>query len=428
MKYLIKDARVIDPKNNLDAVLDVLIENDKIAKVETNIKAEDAEIIDAKGLACVPAFIDLHAHLREPGFEGKETILSGTRAAARGGFATVCMMANTNPPMDCAQNVKIARDSIDKDALVNVKITATITKGRKGEELADFAELKKAGAVALSDDGSCVGDADLMKRALQKAYDLKMPVSSHAENSKLFNNGVMNDGFISCKLGLSGISNESEYKAVEAEINLVKETKTALHFQHISTKESCELIAQAKKAGLKITAESTPHHFTLTETECESFSGNAKMNPPLRSAQDVKVVKQAIKDGVIDAIATDHAPHAPHEKEIEFDKALFGIIGFETAFPLAYQTLVESGLIDLKKLIELMSVNPARIYGIEGGSLSQGAKADIALIDLNKKWTYSADEILSSSRNSPYIGRELKGFIEHLFVGGKLTLKNGVVL
>ncbi|MDR0646381.1 MAG: dihydroorotase [Elusimicrobiota bacterium] len=427
MNYLIKNARVMDPKNNLDEVCDLLIENGKIAQIAKNIKAAGVQIIDATNLVCAPGFIDTHAHLREPGFEGKETILSGTQSAAKGGFTTVCMMPNTNPAMDSAQHIEIAKKIIETDALVNVKIIGAITKAREGKELTDFEELKKAGVCALSDDGSPVENSEIMKTALEQAHRLGLPITSHAEDLKLTNKGVMNEGFISSKLGLTGISNASEYEAVRKEIEFAKQTKTALHFSHISTKESVELIRKAKKDGVKITAEATPHHFTLTEEACESFSGNAKMNPPLRSARDVEAIKQALKDGTLDNIATDHAPHAPHEKDVEFDLALFGIIGLETAFPLAYQTLVESGLISLKKLIELMSCNPAKIFNIEGGSLSLGAKADIVLIDLSKKWVYSQDEILSSSRNTPYIGCKMKGFVKHLFVGGKHILKDGLV-
>ncbi|MDR0734690.1 MAG: dihydroorotase [Elusimicrobiota bacterium] len=425
MKYLIKNARVVDPENNLDYICDLLVENNQIAQIKENIKTEGAEIIDAEGLVAVPGFIDMHTHLREPGFEGKETILSGTRSAAKGGFTTVCMMPNTNPVMDCAANIALAQKIIKQDALVNVHIIGAITKDRKGRELTDFAALKKAGAIALSDDGSPLEDGALMARALKLAAKLGLPITSHAEDLKLAGKGVMNDGFISSKLGLAGISNASEYEAVSREIDLAKETKTALHFCHISTKESVDLIRQAKKEGVKITAEATPHHFTLTESECESFSGNAKMNPPLRKTEDVEAIKQALKDGTLDNIATDHAPHAPHEKEVEFDYALFGIIGLETAFSLAYETLVESGLITLKKLIELMSVNPARIFKLEGGSLCVGAKADIVLIDLNNEWVYSQSEILSSSRNTPYIGRRLKGRVEHVFAAGRHVVKVG---
>ncbi|MDR1123441.1 MAG: dihydroorotase [Elusimicrobiota bacterium] len=427
MNYLIKNARVIDPKNNLDEICDLLIENGKIAQVAKNIKSSGAEVIDAKGLICAPGLIDTHVHLREPGYEGKETILSGTRSAAKGGFTTVCMMPNTNPAMDSAQHIKAAVDIIKNDASVNVKIIGALTAGRKGKELTDFAALKKAGIAALSDDGSPVEDGAVMQAALQEAFKAGLPVTSHAEDLKLSGKGVMNEGFISSKLGLAGISNESESKAVEREIALVKETKTALHFSHISTKESCKAIRKAKKEGLQITAEATPHHFTLTESECESFSGNVKMNPPLRAAADVEAIKLALQDGTLDNIATDHAPHAPHEKEVEFDYALFGIIGLETAFALAYETLVESGLITLKKLIELMSVNPAKIFKLEGGTLKPGARADIALIDLKKEWVYTQEEILSSSRNTPYIGRRLKGRVEHVFVSGRHVLKDGRV-
>ncbi|MGB2578686.1 dihydroorotase [Elusimicrobium simillimum] len=426
MKYLIKGAHIIDPANNFDAVADILVEDGRIAKVEKNIKT-DAEVIDANGLTCVPGLIDLHVHLREPGYEGKETISTGSMSAAKGGFTTVCMMPNTNPAMDTKEHVEQANEIIKTDALVNVKVIGAITKERKGGEITDFKELKAAGAVALSDDGSPVWDLDVMKAALKYAYNFGLPITSHAEDLELAKNGVMNDGFISSKLGLTGISNASEYEAVKREIDLVRETATALHFSHISTKESCELIAAAKKEGLRITAEATPHHFTLTEKECESFSGNTKMNPPLRTATDVEAVKKALADGTLDAIATDHAPHAPHEKEVEFDLAMFGIIGLETSFALSYETLVLSGLIDLKKLVELMSVNPASIFKLNGGSLAVGQVADITLIDLNKKWVYTKEEILSSSSNTPYIGRELTGCVEHVLVGGKHIFAEGKI-
>ncbi|MDR1684299.1 MAG: dihydroorotase [Elusimicrobiota bacterium] len=423
--YLIKQARVVDPANNFDAVADVLALNGQIAKVAQNIERKDAVIIDGKGLLCAPGFVDLHAHLREPGYEGKETIASGSRGAAKGGYTTICMMPNTNPAMDNGYALGVAQKIIEQDALVNVKIIGAITKERKGAELTNFAELKAAGAAALSDDGSPLESQTLMKEALLKAAKTGLPVTSHAEDLKLAGKGVMNDGFISSKLGLAGMSNESEWKAVEREIDLARQTKTPLHFCHISTKEACELIRKAKKEGLKITAEAAPHHFTLTQSECESFSGNAKMNPPLRAAADVEAVKQALKDGALDAIATDHAPHAPHEKEVEFELAMFGIIGLETAFALSHSALVESGLIDVKKLIELMSLNPARIFNLKAGTLTEGAPADIALVDLNEEWVYSQEEILSASRNSPYIGRKLKGRVKHVLCGGKLIFKDG---
>ena len=435
MNYLIKNAHVVDPANNIDAICDVLIENGKIKSLapaghslyEREKKAAGAQIIDGSGLLCAPGFIDTHVHLREPGYEGKETILSGTQSAAKGGFTTVCMMPNTNPAMDSGAHIKLANKIISSDALVNVRIIGALTEERNGKKLTDFAELKKAGVAALSDDGSPVENSSLMKEALKKAAKLGLPITSHAEDLKLAGKGVMNDGFISSKLGLAGISNASEFLAVEREIALARATKTPLHFSHISTKESIAAIRKAKKEGLKITAEATPHHFTLTEKECESFSGNTKMNPPLRAQADVDAIKKALADGTLDNIATDHAPHAPHEKEVEFDFAMFGIIGLETAFALSYQTLVESGLINIKKLVELMSLNPAKIFKLEGGALTPGKKADITLIDLNKEWVYTQDEILSSSRNTPYIGRKLKGRVKHVFCGGKHIFKDGKI-
>ncbi|ACC98281.1 Dihydroorotase [Elusimicrobium minutum Pei191] len=427
MKYLIKNAHVIDPANKIDGLKDILIENGKIAAVENKIEDNAAKIIDAKGLTAMPGFVDMHTHLREPGQEGKETIFTGTKAALKGGFTTVCMMPNTNPAMDSKNNLAIAQDIIRKTANVNVEIMGAITKNRAGKELSNFAELKQAGAIALSDDGSGVEDDAVMQAAFKESVKQDILLISHSEDSKLSAGGVMNEGLISTKLGLKPISNASEYEMVKREIQLAKGLDAKIHIAHVSTKESCEIIAKAKKQGVMVTAEATPHHFTLTDKACESFSGNTKMNPPLRSEADVEALKQALKDGTIDAIATDHAPHAVHEKEVEFDLAYFGIIGLETAFPLAYDVLVKSGLIDMAKLVGLMSLNPSKILGLKKGTLTPGADADITIVDLNKQWVYSKEEVQSLSCNSPFIGKNLQGYIEYTFVGGELKLENGTL-
>ncbi|MCL2888560.1 MAG: dihydroorotase [Elusimicrobia bacterium] len=423
--FLIKNARVVDPANKLDAVRDILIEDGIIKKIGENLDAKNAQVINAAGLTAVPGFIDMHTHLREPGYEGKETVSSGTRSAAKGGFTTVCMMPNTNPPMDNTANVARARGIIKNDAAVNVEIIGSITKARAGKEITDFAELKKAGVIALSDDGSEVEDDFIMHEAVQSAAKNNVLLISHAEDTKLAAGGVMNKSVTAVKLGLKGISNESEFAMVERDIKIAEQFKARLHIAHVSTKESCEIIAAAKKRGVLVTAEVTPHHLTLTDKECESFSGNAKMNPPLRSASDVEAVKKALASGVLDAVATDHAPHAVHEKEVEFELAAFGIIGLETAFPLCYETMVLSGLMSFEKLIEAMSVKPAKILGLKKGALSAGAPADITILDLNKEWEYSKEEIQSASCNTPYIGRRLKGGVAYTFVGGEL--KYGII-
>ncbi|WP_428897916.1 dihydroorotase [Parelusimicrobium proximum] len=421
---LIKNARVIDPSSGTDKVCDVLVTDGKIKKVGENISAKDAEIIEGKGLICSPGFIDMHVHLREPGYEGKETIATGTLSAVKGGFTTVCMMPNTDPVMDMPERLALAKDIIKKTAHNNVEIIAAITKGRKGEALTDFAALKKAGAAALSDDGSGVEKDDMMRLAVKEGVKTGMLLISHAEFTDLTKEGVMHEGFIASKLGLKPISSASEYEAVRRDAEMAKGLDGAVHIAHISTKESCDIVRKAKKEGVRMTAEVTPHHFTLTDEECQSFDGNTKMNPPLRSASDVKAVKEAIQDGTIDAIATDHAPHASHEKEVEFERAMFGIIGLETALGLAVTELVDTKVIDLKKLIEMLSVNPAKILGLKKGSLKEGADADITLFDAEEKYVYTKEEILSMSKNTPFIGRELKGRVKYTIVNGKVAYKD----
>lgn len=424
MNYIIKNARVIDPANGVDEVKDLFITDGKIAAQA----ASDAQVFNAAGLVCAPGFVDMHAHLREPGFEGKETVATGTLSALKGGFTTVAMMPNTNPAMDTPERIALARKITSDSASINVEILGAITKERKNQELTDFPALKAAGVVGLTDDGSCVESDDIMRRAFKAAVKNDMLLISHAEDTKLAAGGVMHEGFIANKLGLKPISSASEYEMVRRDAEMAKGLDGRLHIAHVSVRESLEIIERAKAAGVKITCEVTPHHFTLTDEACQSFDSNTKMNPPLRSAGDLRAVRDAIKSGVIDVIATDHAPHAAHEKEVEFDLAYFGIIGFETALGLAVSELVDGEGVTLNRIIEMLTSAPARILGIKKGTLSLGADADVTLFAPEKKWVYAKEEILSLSHNTPFIGRELKGKVEHVFVGGKLKFKDGAVV
>lgn len=421
MKYLIKNSRVIDPKNNIDEIFDVLISGGKIKQIGARLKVAGAKVINGKGLITAPGFVDMHVHFRQPGFEYKETIKSGCESAIKGGITSVAVMPNTNPVMDSVENVENLKKIIKKDAKINVYVLGTITKGQDGEKLADFSKLKTAGCVGFTDDGHCVADGSIMAKAFEKSAGRKLLLISHAEDTKLSADGVMNQGFIAEKLGLKGISNESEYKIVERDIKLAKKYKTRIHIAHVSTKESCDLIRKAKKQGVKVSAEATPHHFTLTEKECESYDANFKMSPPLRKQKDVDAIKRAIKDGTIDCVATDHAPHAVHEKDIEFANAMNGIIGLETSLPLVMEQLVDKKYLNMMGLVCVMSFVPAIILGIDKGHLSVGADADVVVFDPNKKWIYKKDDIKSKSKNSPFIDRELKGKVKYTFVKGKLV-------
>ncbi|MBT3393306.1 MAG: dihydroorotase [Elusimicrobiaceae bacterium] len=421
MKYLIKNSTVIDPKNNINEVLDVLISNGKIKQIGKNLKALGAKTINAKGMITAPGFVDMHVHFRQPGFEYKETILSGSLSAIKGGVTSVAVMPNTNPVMDTSERVENLQKIIKKDGKINVFVLGCITREQKGENITDFSKLKSVGCVGFTDDGHCVNSAKVMEKAFEKSGKRNLLFISHAEDTSLSAGGVMNEGFIADKLGLKGVSNESEYKIVERDIKLAKKHKARIHIAHVSTKESCELIRKAKKQGVKITAEATPHHFTLTEKECESFNANFKMAPPLRKQKDVDAIKKAIKDGTINCIATDHAPHAVHEKDIEFSNAMNGIIGLETALPLAIENLVDTKHLNMMGLVCVMSYSPAQILGVDKGHLTEGSEADVVVFDPQEKWIYNKEDIVSKSKNSPFIGKELKGKVKYTFVAGKLA-------
>jgi len=427
-KYLIKNGRVIDPANNIDDILDILISDGKIEKIKKDITDEKAEILDAKNRIVAPGLIDMHTHLREPGREDEETVLTGARAAVKGGFTTIVCMPNTEPPLDNPAIIKSLKEIIEKDAVCNVAVTGCITEGRAGKRPTDFHKIKKEGAVAVSDDGSCVDDEKVMAEAMQQSKEENLPIIEHCEDKKLSANGVMNQSFTSTKLGLRGISKASEYEIVKRDIALAKKILCRIHIAHVSTKESVELIRKAKKEGIEITAETAPHYFSLTEECCATYDTNTKMNPPLRSKEDLEAVKEGLKDATIDAIATDHAPHADNEKDVEFDLAPFGIIGLETALSLSIMELIDKKVLSWSDLITKMSVNPAKILQLKKGNLKKGAVADIVIIDPDRQYTYTKDSMESKSKNSPFINWVLKGRAESVFIDGELALESNRII
>lgn len=416
---ILKNGRLIDPANDIDQNNQELWAVDgKIVQSEQNAPS-DAVIIDLQGKWIIPGLIDMHVHLREPGEEYKETILSGTRAAAAGGFTAVACMPNTKPVNDRASVTRFILEAA-RDCDARVYPVGAISSKSEGQGLAEFGEMKSAGAVALSDDGLAVVDSQLMRRALEYSASYNMLVISHSEECYLSRNGCMNESEVSTRLGLRGIPTAAESIMVYREIALAKLTGTPFHIAHVSTADSLELIRAAKKQGVKISAETAPHYFTLTDEAVEGYNTNAKMNPPLRSAIDREEVRRALADGTLDAIATDHAPHSRLEKEVEFSTAANGIIGLETSLPLTL-ALVREKVITERRLVELMSVQPARLLGVPGGSLGMGDVADITVIDPDKKFTYSKDSITSKSANSPFLSWQLQGKAVLTILGGRIT-------
>ncbi|WP_298270439.1 dihydroorotase [Geobacter sp.] len=425
MNLLIKGGRVIDPSQGIDEALDILVEDGVIKALGKGVKAPaQTEIVDASGLIVTPGLVDMHVHLRDPGLEYKEDIVSGTRAAAAGGFTSVACMPNTKPVNDNKAVTSYIVAKAKEEGVVNVFPVGSITQGSKGEALAEMGDLKKAGCVAVSDDGRPVTSSELMRRALEYAKGMGIMVISHAEDLSLVGEGVMNEGFVSTELGLKGIPWAAEDAATAREVYLAEFTDSPLHIAHVSTRGALRIIRNAKARGVKITCETAPHYFTLTDDAVRGYDTNAKMNPPLRTADDVAAVKAALADGTIDAIATDHAPHHLDEKDVEFNVALNGIIGLETSLPLSLK-LVEEGVLTLPALVEKMARNPARILGIDRGTLREGAVADITVIDPNASWTVEADKLASKSKNSPFLGRELKGAAAYTIVGGRIVHKRG---
>jgi dihydroorotase len=412
--WRIKNGRIIDPVNQTDHIRDLLIIDGCIAGPYQAAPPNAAEI-DASGCWVVPGLIDMHVHLREPGEEYKEDILSGARSAAAGGFTGVACMPNTRPVNDCrAVTALILAQAVE--AAVRVYPVGAISQGLEGRQLAEFGEMKAAGVVAVSDDGRPVRDSQLMRRALEYASDFGLTVISHSEEPSL-SSGVMNEGAMSTRLGLKGIPTAAESIMVYREIALAEFTGTRVHIAHVSTAMSVELIRSAKARGVRVTAETAPHYFTLTDEAVSGYDTNTKMNPPLRSVADREAIKLALADGTLDAIATDHAPHSILEKETEFDAAANGIIGLETALPLTL-ALLRDGVIDAKRLVELLAINPAAILGIPAGTLIPGAAADVTLIDPNREFVYTEDQVISKSRNTPFLGWSLQGRAVLTLVGG----------
>ena len=425
MKLLIKNAHVIDPANNLEDFRDILIDNSKISRVAKNITNGADKAIDATGKVVIPALVDMHVHLREPGREDKETVASATQAALRGGAATVLAMPNTHPAIDSVEHIKLLRGIIKETAQARVVIAAAITAGRQGKELAAIQKFKKEGVAAVTDDGSSVDSAELLYKAMRKARENKLLVICHCEDKALSAGGVMNLGPVSTRLGLKGISNESEYKRVQRDIELAAKAKCAVHIAHVSCAESVEAVARAKKKGVKVTAETCPHYFALSDEALLDYDTNKKMNPPLRGKKDVAAIKDGLARGVIDVIASDHAPHTISEKDIEFDRAEFGVIGLETALAVSITHLVHAGVLGWTELVKKLACNPAKILGLDKGTLSPGKEADIAIIDPNKEWVVTQEEFVSKSKNSAFIDAHLKGAVEYTIVAGKVVYKAG---
>lgn len=424
MKILIKGGRVLDPAHGIDGFLDILIDDGKIGRIGKNLQAADAEVIDAADKVVVPGLIDIHVHLRDPGYEYKEDIISGTRAAAAGGFTSVACMPNTDPVNDNkAVTLYILRKAQDEGA-VNVFPVGSITKGLKGESLAEMGELKEAGCLALSDDGRPVVSGEMMRRALEYARPFGLTIISHAEDLSLVGDGVMNEGFTATELGLKGIPWVAEDAAVARDVMLAEFTGGRLHVAHVSTRGSVEIVRAAKKRGVAVTCEATPHHFTLTEEAVRGYDTNAKMNPPLRSAEDVDAIREGLADGTIDAIATDHAPHHLDEKNVEFNAALNGVVGLETALPLTFR-LVNDGVLGLNEAIARLTVGPARALGIPRGTLEVGVPADVTIIDPEAKWTLEAAALHSKSKNTPFNGWKMKGAATHTIVEGCIVWQRG---
>ena len=420
---LFKNGRVIDPSQNLDEVTAVLVQDGVITSIGRDVAApEGADVIDAKGLVIAPGLIDVHVHLREPGQEDRETIATGARSAAAGGFTGICAMPNTDPVIDNQGAVGFVKAKGEAAGLARVYPIGCVSVGQRGEQLAEFGEMIAAGAIAVSDDGHPIMSSHLMRTALEYARTFGIPVADHCEDMPLAAGGAMHEGIISTRLGLKGIPAAAEEIHVARDIILAELTGGHVHLCHMSTRGSVELIRRAKHKGLNVTAEAAPHHFTLTHERCEGYDTNAKMNPPLREAEDRDAIRQALADGTLDCIATDHAPHHYDAKEREFDDAPNGIIGLETALSLALRELVFSKLMSLPTLIERMSCAPAKLWHIPGGTLRRGSAADLVVFDPTATWTVDPARFHSKSRNTPWGGEVLPGVVRYTLVGGRTVI------
>ncbi len=422
-RILVKGGRVIDPSQQMDAAADVLLEDGKVTEVGTNLdQPEGAEVIDARGKVVAPGLIDLHVHLREPGQEDQETVASGAMAAAAGGFSAVCAMPNTDPVTDNQAAVGFVIRQSQRAQAARVYPIGAVSLGQQGERLAEFGEMVGAGAVAVSDDGHPVATSQLMRTALEYARTFGIPVADHCEDMSLAD-GSMHEGIVSTRMGLPGIPSAAEEVMVARDVILAELTGGHVHLCHMSTRGSVELIRRAKEKGLSVTAEATPHHFALTHERCEGYDTNAKMNPPLREAEDREAIREGLKDGTIDVIASDHAPHHYDAKEQAFDDAPNGIIGLETAFGVAVRELVEGGYLSLPDLIFRMSTRPAQVFNLPGGTLVGGAPADVVILDPGVRWQVDPQESFSKSRNTPFGGETLVGRADLTIVRGKVVYR-----
>ena len=432
MLTLIKNGYIIDPASNREGIYDLLIEQDRVKQVAQNIdesivvqdsekKNEQLTVIDARGKYVMPGFIDLHVHLREPGFEYKETIATGAMAAAAGGYTSICPMPNTKPATDHADVVAWVMEKAGKEAVVNILPVGAITLGQEGKELVDIKELQTAGIVALSEDGKSVMDTALYAEAMRQAAKYRIPVFAHCEDKSLAGKGAMNEGKKSDELKLPGICNAVEDIITARDILLAKETGAQLHICHISTRDSAKMIALAKLEGLNVTGEVCPHHFILTDQDIPSDDSDYKMNPPLRAMEDVKALKEALRDNVIDVISTDHAPHSEEEKHKSMSEAPFGIVGSETAFALTLTELVKTGYLTPKQMVEKMSYNPAKILGCDKGCIGEGRIADLVIADPEAEYIIDKYSFYSKGKNTPFHGRKVTGRVEYTFVAGKLV-------
>jgi len=416
---VLQNGRIIDPVSGVDSIGELWIKDGIIISPEEKI-SEDCQFFDLQGKWIVPGLIDMHVHLREPGEEYKETIESGTKAAAAGGFTAVACMPNTTPVNDCAPVTEFILETAKSKGSARVYPVGAISKGSQGTGLAGYGEMKEAGAVAVTDDGLPVLDSQLMRRAMEYAGSHDLLVMSHSEEIALSKNGSINEGVVSTRLGLRGIPVAAEAVMVYREIALAELTGQRTHIAHVSTAAATDLIRQAKARGVEVTAETTPHYFTLTEEAVGDYNTNAKMNPPLRTEEDRQAIRKGLQDGTFDAIATDHAPHSVLEKELEFDQAANGVIGLETSLPLAL-SLVRDGVIDAARMVELMSVAPARILKVEGGTLATGSVADVTVIDPDKEFVFTKESILSKGKNSPFLDWKLQGKAVLTIMGGRIT-------